>query len=894
MCIISFTAADPTLEKAGGKGMNLSRLTRAGFAVPRGFIIATSAYRSFVEHNQLLDAIAAALEHLSADDARALDAAAQQVRAAFAAGVIPADIRAAILAAFEAFASAKTPAVISPVAVRSSATAEDLPGMSFAGQQDTYLNVIGAEPLLKAVVDCWSSLWTARAIGYRAYNQIDHQQAALAVVVQEMVASEVSGVLFTANPLTGRLDESVIDAVFGLGEALVSGQVEPDHYVVETASGAIRQRAIGAKQVATRAMAGGGVSNAKADGAAQQTLTDTQVAELVKVGHAIESTYGGAPQDIEWAMAGGRLLILQARAITSLFPVPKVAYDPLIVWMSFGAVQGIVGPMTPLGLDVVRQVMAGAGRLFGRELRPDEIDMFGYAGERVWIKISDLLRNPFGNHLPDGVLAFVEPSIGSIITGLIAEPRLHAGEGVFRMRTLWRLVKFFTPLIPKYLRAMLHPEQARTGFDAAIEAAVRNAHLPAAADRFARLASVVAFIRSRDGISNAFAFALKLFFPVFAPAMTSMVMLRRMTHDETRVAEVMRGLQDNVTTSMDLALWQTSRVIGADTQSKDFLTQHNVTDLAQLFLGGQLPAVAQETISDYMKRYGMRGTGEIDMGTQRWREDPAPVVHVLQSYLQVDPSAAPDVQIERSRKSAQEAIETLAANVHGPLRKKLVRGMARRIRVLMGARESPKFFIIRLMGIARAGLLEAGREYVAAGTIERADDLAYLRLTELDELARPETQREWKKLIAERRAVYEREQRRRQVPRVLVSDGRAFYEGVGAGSVTENSGDTIVGSPVSPGSVEGIVHVVFDPREARLAPGEILVCPGTDPAWTPLFMAAGGLITEVGGMMTHGSVVAREYGIPAVVAVDHATQRLHTGQRIRMDGTNGRITLLDG
>ena len=217
-----------------------------------------------------------------------------------------------------------------------------------------------------------------------------------------------------------------------------------------------------------------------------------------------------------------------------------------------------------------------------------------------------------------------------------------------------------------------------------------------------------------------------------------------------------------------------------------------------------------------------------------------------------------------------------------------MRGAARRVRLLMGARESPKFFAVRAMGVVRNVLLEIGNEFTDFGTIARRDDLFYLHVAELEALSRRDS-RDWKALIAGRRLAYERELRRRQVPRVLISDGRAFYEGIGAETDT---GNAISGSPVSPGVVEGIVHVVLDPRGVQLAPGEILVCPGTDPAWTPLFMAAGGLVMEVGGMMTHGSVVAREYGIPAVVGVHQATLRLKDGQRVRLDGSNGRITVL--
>ncbi len=206
----------------------------------------------------------------------------------------------------------------------------------------------------------------------------------------------------------------------------------------------------------------------------------------------------------------------------------------------------------------------------------------------------------------------------------------------------------------------------------------------------------------------------------------------------------------------------------------------------------------------------------------------------------------------------------------------------------MGARESPKFVAVQAMGIVRNILLEVGEEFSTAGTITRPDDLFFLHVAELDEMSR-QVACDWKTLISGRRLAYERELRRRQVPRLLVSDGRAFYEGVGART---DNGVFITGSPVSPGVTEGVVHVVLEPRGARLAPGEILVCPGTDPAWTPLFMTASGLVMEVGGMMTHGSVVAREYGIPAVVGVHQATLRLKDGQRIRLDGTTGKIEIL--
>lgn len=882
MTILPFTSPEATVSTAGGKGANLVRLTRAGFSVPRGFIISTDAYMEFVGANRWLATIQSIVGNLSADDASALEKASAQIHAAFLVGKIPEQTEFAIRRAYAEFDN-------KPVAVRSSATAEDLPDLSFAGQQDTYLNVIGIDQLLQAVINCWSSLWTARAIGYRIRNGVRHDEAALAVVVQEMIQSEASGVLFTANPLTGLRSESVIDATLGLGEALVSGQVEPDHYVVDTIHNTIVSKTIGAKKISTRGKAGGGVEVIQENAETRQALSEEDIRHIAWTGQQIQKEYN-FPQDIEWALADGKLYILQSRAITSLFPVPQESFDPLIVWFSFGAVQGLLGPMTPLGIDTGLHLAAGAGRMFDVEVKPDEVTVLAPAGERIWIRISDLIRNPIGSRMI-GVFGFIEPSAGKILKPLIADPRLGAGTGKLKFNTLRRLLFFALPILARLANNMIRPEKARAQFDATIESYLAASQVAPATDRFGRLMNVVTFMRERIG--KAFPFLLPRFFPVFGPSIVALNLLNEIAGDDRAlVLEITRGLPDNVTTEMDLVLWRTATGIRADAESAREFRASEAATLARRYLSGTLPSAAQTAITRFMDQYGMRGVGEIDFGQPRWREDPTTIMHTLQSYLNIDDNSAPDALFAKGEEAARNAIERLAAEARkqpsGWLKEKLVHGAARRIRLLMGARESPKFFAIRTMGIARKALLEVGEEFVEAGTIERADDLVFLKLAELESLARNEPHH-WKALIAERRATYGRELRRRQVPRILVSDGRAFYEGLG--SETDTS-DVITGSPVSPGVAEGIVHVVLDPRGTHLVPGEILVCPGTDPAWTPLFMAAGGLITEVGGMMTHGSVVAREYGIPAVVGVHQATTRLKDGQRIRIDGTAGKIIVL--
>ena len=891
MIVFPFTSSDVTLEKAGGKGLNLVRLTRAGFQVPRGFIISTDAYRAFVEANRWLPMIESAVENISPEDSIALDKTSAQIRASFSLGLIPPDIETSIRDAYAEFKDI-------PVAVRSSATAEDLPDLSFAGQQDTYLNIIGEAEVLKAVINCWSSLWTARAIGYRLRNQIPQNEVALAVVVQEMIPSEVSGVMFTANPLTGLRSETVIDATFGLGEALVSGQVEPDHYVVDTITNQIRSKTLGAKEISTRSVAGGGVEMTREAASTRQALPDPEIIKLAKIGTSIQNEYR-FPQDIEWAFANDKIYILQSRAITSLYPLPEECSDPLFVWFSFGAVQGVVGPITPLGQDTIRNIFAGGARLFFTEVNPDELRAFASAGERIWINLTDVIRHPMGRRVIGELLGFVDPGAAQAIRPLMGDPRLGAGSGQVKFSTLRRLAKFFLPTLARAIRNVSNPEAARARFDQAIDEYLKTASIPPAQDKFGRLANVVAFIR--NSIGHIFQYLLPKFISMFLPAMVSLNVLSQLAKEEYAgdhglsmlALETTRGLPRNVTTEMDLALWKTAQDIKADPESSDLFTASDAVTLAGRYLEGTLPSAAQITLRDFMDRYGMRGVGEIDFGRPRWRENPTPVMQSIKSYLQIGEESAPDVLFSRGKQAAEAAIETLAqkarAQSGGWFKEKMARGAARRVRAMMGARESPKFFAIRMLGIARKALLEVGNEFAEAGIIGRADDLVFLKLSELEALSRNE-QRDWKTLIAERRAVYDRETRRRQVPRLLVSDGRAFYEGVGASTDT---GDVITGSPVSPGVVEGVVHVVFNPHETQLAPGEILVCPGTDPAWTPLFMAAGGLITEVGGMMTHGSVVAREYGIPAVVGVHQATTRLKTGQKIRVDGTAGKIMILE-
>ncbi len=872
----------------------------AGFPVPEGYLIPVAAYQQFVETNGLPAKIAHELTGAAFDDPASLEILSTTIRGWFSEGNLPAEQADAVLTAYHALGDGA-------VAVRSSATAEDLPEASFAGQQDTFLNVTGEEALLKAVVRCWSSLWTARAIGYRHRNGIDQAGLGLAVIVQAMVPSQASGVAFTANPLSGRRTEMVIDATLGLGEALVSGKVEPDHYVVDMRSRQITHKQLGSKAVVIEGRAGGGTVERAGEAGQVQALLDEQISELVDLCQRVAEEYG-TPQDIEWAWAGGRLSLLQARSITTLFPTPVgVPYYPLRVMFSFAAVQEIVDPLIPLGQDGIRLALNGLQAYFGYKTDYRDSGLLQVAGERLWLGFTSLVKNSLGRKLIVGIMSFVEPTIGYHLKPVMEEPDLQAQGGV-SLRTRFRIIRAVLPIASRVLLAIAFPNARRQRGIQIANRALAEAQKEAQVtgnDPYTRLGERVKFLRRT---TYYFPRYLPTYFVApLAAGMASLNLVNQLLKrflgttagDLAGMQQVMldltRGVPYNVTTEMDLFLWETAQKIRSDPASSQFFLEKDPDEVARAYREDALPAAAQEAMETFMERYGMRGVGEIDLGRRRWREEPLQIVKVLISYLNItDERKAPASIFRRNAEEAEKGIDAMEARIAvtrgGWLKKRLYRFATRRARGLVGLRESPKFFIIRVMGIMRKTLQESGIELAEIGILDDPEDIFFLNVEELELLSRHENI-DWKSRVVQHRRNNAREKLRKQIPSILMSDGRAFY---GAPGVAAAGGEGILsGSGVSPGIVEGKVRVVFSPHETALQPGEILVCPGTDPAWTPLFLAAGGLVMEVGGMMTHGAVVAREYGIPAVVGVMQATSCLKSGQRVRVDGGSGTVQILE-
>lgn len=889
--VLTFDAIDAQmLAQVGGKAANLGEMTRVGFPIPPGFCVTTAAYTRATRKAEL-EPLLERLSEVSASDITQLENYAAMVRERLLAISLPLEIVEAVTQAYQRFAG-ETPI---PVAVRSSATAEDLPFASFAGQQDTYLNVVGLEAVLEAIRRCWSSLWTDRAVSYRANNGIDPRSVYLAVVVQQMVESAVAGVLFTANPLTGRRRQAVIDANPGLGEAVVAGAANPDHFVVNAASGEIVERRPGDKRVVIRSAPGGGTQRVETPEQQHELcLTDEQVKSLARLGMQIETHYN-TPQDIEWAFDDrSQLWLTQTRPITTLFPLPDGAPttdNELRVYISANVAQGVYRPFTPMGLATFR--LAASSFATFLKLPPRNAlagpALVHEAALRIFVDLTPALRHAIGRDVIMQVMTIMEARSSQVTQHLLADPRLTPTSKA-RGPLIRKALSIFVPsAIPfRMLQALVAPAAARKRMWRVRERLARCGIAPANASSNARLAAAERLIFENIGPSLLGNFPVIMGAGLGLQAVVKKLLGEHATSED--IQTVLRGLPHNVTIEMDLELWKLAQRLRADARTVQFLQETPLEQQVQAYREKTLPPALQQGLADFLRVYGHRAVAEIDMGLPRWSEDPTHILGVLANYLQLTrPELAPDIQFQRSQREAEAMVTELTrrARKHGGwLRGKLVQYCLRQVRELGGLRELPKYYMILIFAGARRLLWPVGTELAQAGRLESAEDIFFLDLAEVRaSLAGVD----FRELVRERRALYEQEMARRHIPRILLSDGtdpeteqRTHGEGT-AGALT--------GTPASAGIVTARARVIMNPVGARLEPGEILVAPSTDPGWTPLFLTAGGLVMEMGGSMSHGSVVAREYGIPAVVGVHGATERLATGQRITVDGFRGTIAL---
>jgi pyruvate,water dikinase len=844
----------------GGKGAHLGELWRIeGIRVPAGFCVTADAFNRAIETAPSIGGYLDRLSSLEPDDREAVGALSAAIRRAIEATPIPDEVAADIARALARLGERGA------YAIRSSATVEDSPAASFAGQHDTYLNVVGPAAVLEHIAKCWASLFTERAVTYRLRNGFGHRKAHMAVVVQQMVFPQAAGVLFTADPVTSNRRVAAVEACFGLGEALVSGLVNPDVYKVR--DGEVVARAVATKPLAIRPLAAGGTEERAIDPGrrGEPALTDAQVGRLAQLGGRLEAHFG-CPQDVEWCLVDDRFHIVQSRPITTLFPVPEAADGANHVYVSVGHQQMMTDPMKPLGLSLwqltaFRPMHEAGGRLFvdvtrllgSATTRAGLLEALGRSDPLIGDALATILeRGDFVAPLPDddptgalpgGAPAPIETDPG-IVTRLIGESQasIAALKRAIRGKSGLALVDFILGDIAELKRILFDPEGHQV-FMTAIEATWWLN------ERFEEWL----------GEKNA------------ADALT-------------------QSVPHNVTSEMGLALLDVADVIRQNPGVVAFL--QGVQDdgfLGELVkvAGGQ---EARDAIEAYLDKYGMRCVGEIDITKPRWSERPSTLVPLLLSHVRNFEPGAGRRRFEQGRREAwekeQELLGRLRALPDGERKADEAKAMIDRVRTFIGHREYPKYGMISRYFIYKKALLREAGRLVNARVLTEGDDIFYLTVQELRDVVR--TKQVDARLIGRRKDAF-RSYQALTPPRVLTSDGEVV---AGAYRRDDLPAGALVGLSVSAGTTEGRARVILDMAGAEVEVGDILVTEYTDPSWTPLFVAAQGLVTEVGGLMTHGAVIAREYGLPAVVGVEQATRVIRDGQRIRVHGTEGYVEIL--
>lgn len=863
--VLSFQEIDKTQRMlVGGKGANLGELAKlAGIHVPEGFCITTQAFQRIMGETPSITASLDQLALLQMEDQKKIGELSGELRRVIEGIAIPEEIQQAITRQLSRLGEHNA------YAVRSSATAEDLPTASFAGQQDTYLNIIGKEAILAHISKCWASLFTERAVIYRLQNGFDHRKVQLAVVVQQMVFPEAAGILFTADPVTGNRKVLSIDASFGLGEALVAGLVNPDSYKVR--DGAIIDKQIATKQLAIYGVKAGGTQTQEIDPDQQnrQALADEQILALARMGRTIEAHFG-SPQDIEWCLADETFTIVQSRPITTLFPIPEANDAENHVYISVGHQQMMTDPLKPLGLSFFLLTTRAPMRTAGGRLFVDVTQHLAAPVSRA------LLLQGMGQHDPlmkDALQTIIER--GDFIK---AAPDEQPGQSPKSAPPAPA-----PPPIepdPTLVAELIKQNQA------SIAALKQTIQTKAGADLFAFILADLQQLRQLlfDPQSSA----------VFMAAINASAWINEKMNEwlgEKNAADTLaQSVPNNITSAMGLALLDVADVIRPYPAVVDYLQQgkeDNFWDGLLQVDGGQ---EARHAIDAFLDQYGMRCAGEIDITRDRWREQPTTLVPLILSNIKTFALGESKRRFEQGRQEALEKAQTLldrlAALPDGEQKAKETRRNVDLLRYFIGYREYPKYGMVSRYFVYKQALLKEAEQLVQANVLQEKADIYYLTFEELREVVRTHQLDEG--LIRGRKDAYKR-YAKLAPPRVITSDGEIMR---GAYKRENLPADALVGLPVSAGVIEGRARVILNMADADLAEGDLLITPFTDPSWTPLFVAIKGLVTEVGGLMTHGAVIAREYGLPAVVGVENATTLIKDGQRIRVNGTEGYVEIL--
>ncbi|CAM4129112.1 phosphoenolpyruvate synthase [Bacillus paramycoides] len=864
--VLDFQEIEKTqLSLVGGKGLNLGELSNIqGIQVPEGFCVTTVGYEKAIEQNEAFQALLNQLTRLKIEDRDQIGEISKKIRETIMEVEIPSDVAEVVARYLSRFGNEHA------YAVRSSATAEDLPYASFAGQQDTYLNIIGKEAILQHVRKCWASLFTDRAVIYRMQNGFEHSQVSICVVVQRMVFPQASGILFTADPITSNRKVLSIDASFGLGEALVSGLVSADNYKVK--EGEIVDKMIATKKLAIYALKEGGTETKQIDPTQQkiQTLTEQQILQLAQIGRQIEA-YFDCPQDIEWCLVDDIFYIVQSRPITTLYPIPEANDQENHVYISVGHQQMMTDAMKPLGLSffllTTRAPMRKAGgrlfvdatqRLASPASREFLINTLGKSDPLIRDALTTVIeRDDFIKLLPDDEK---EKNVGKSMPPASSQPQIENDPAI-----VTDLIKNSQASIEELKQNI----QAKSGVD------------------------VLDFILEDIQQLRKVLFSPQSIAVIMAGMDASSWINEKMEQwlGEKNVADILsQSVQNNITSEMGLALLDVADVIRLYPEVIEYL-QHikdeSFLDELVKFKGGEK---ARDAIYAFLNKYGMRCSGEIDITKTRWSEKPTTIIPMILNNMRDFEAGASKRKFEEGLQEAlkkeEELLNRLPHVPDGVQKVEETKRMISLIRNFTGYREYPKYGMINRYFIYKQALLKEAEQLMQNSVIHEIEDIYYLTFEELHEVVR--TNKLDYEVINKRKNEYKLYEKLTP-PRVITSDGEII---TGKYKRENLPAEAIVGLPVSSGVIEGRARVILNMEDANLEDGDILVTSFTDPGWTPLFVSIKGLVTEVGGLMTHGAVIAREYGLPAVVGVEHATKLIKDGQRIRVHGTEGYIEIL--
>lgn len=864
--VLDFQEIEKTqLSLVGGKGLNLGELSNIqGIQVPEGFCVTTVGYEKAIEQNEVFQALLNQLTKLKFEDRAQIGEISRKIRETIMAVEIPSDVVEAVAHYLSRFGNEHA------YAVRSSATAEDLPYASFAGQQDTYLNIIGKEAILQHVRKCWASLFTERAVMYRMQNDFEHNQVSICVVVQKMVFPEASGILFTADPITSNRKVLSIDASFGLGEALVAGLVCADNYKVK--EGEITGKMIATKKLAIYALKEGGTETGQIEPAQQklQTLSEQKILQLAQIGRQIEA-YFGCPQDIEWCLVDDTFYIVQSRPITTLYPIPEANDQGNHVYISVGHQQMMTDAMKPLGLSFFLLTTSAPMRKAGGRLFVDATQRLASPASRDFLintlgksdpLIRDALttvveRDDFIKVLPDDEK---EKSVGKSGPPASSQPQIENDPAI-----VTNLIKTSQASLEELKRNM----QTKSGVDVFDFILEDIQQLRTVLFNPQSIAVIMAGMDASTWINEK---------------------MEQWLGEKNAADTLSQSVQNNITSEMGLALLDVADAIRPYPKVIAYL-QHVEDDgfLDELvkFEGGDK---ARDAIYAFLNKYGMRCSGEIDITKTRWSEKPTTIIPMILNNIRDFEAGASKRKFEEGLQEAlkkeEELLDRLQHLPDGKQKVEETKRMIRNIRNFIGYREYPKYGMINRYFIYKQAILKEAEQLVQNNVIDEVEDIYYLTFEELHEVVL--TNKLDYVVIHKRKNEYKLYEKLTP-PRVITSDGEII---TGKYKRENLPADAIVGLPVSSGVIEGRARVILNMEDANLEDGDILVTAFTDPGWTPLFVSIKGLVTEVGGLMTHGAVIAREYGLPAVVGVENATKRIKDGQRIRVHGTEGYIEVL--